>query len=477
MTPPATRLGASVGELLDQAEETLYQLASKTTSASRLLAAWPMFAARSAGLIAEVAGRGYADLGVAARAASTDPLTAAGLHLRLTLAATKVSAARTLPDPGLTNVARLLAAATEIIEGAYARPGIAHREAAASDAARAAGITRVAVIVRAAADIAMRAAARSQSQRPEPKPTTRESVATRAARLSSVRLVAAGVLAVANGMEASTSQVRGPLDDIRVPTIELLDPTDLLGRFQVAVADWRRASLEATTRPAVSSAELLRATIEARHIIALNAAVTDSALASGLVAPDQGQRTLDHLQRAGTAWSRVTDIWTRFTTGVPPSPEHVEASLAVQASIRALTRDASGAWVNPSVLAGRVDIAAAMPIARAGLGDVRDIARAHEAALERIRTTGGLYAPAKSVELRPERVEARIRGHHVPVTQTELASVRGVYDVAATLTAVAHLGGYSNATTKASISAALPLMNPDTQVQQNSSRTTRSARL
>jgi hypothetical protein len=469
MTAPATRLGASVGELLDQAEETLYQLARGTPSASRLLAAWPAFAARSAGLIVEVAGRGYADLDIAVRAASTDPLTAAGLQLRATLAATKVSAARTEPDPDLTNVTRLVGAATEIIRGAYERPGIAHHDAAASNAARAAGITRTAEIVRAGADIAIRAVARSQSQRPEPKATTRESLSTRAARLFPVRRAAADVLDVADGVASSTPRARGPLDDIRVPTIEVLDPTDLLGRFQVAIADWRRANMDTATRPAVSSAELLRATAEARHIIAFNAAVTDAAVASGDMTPEQGQRTLEHLQRAGAAWSRVTDIWTRFTTGVGPSQEHVEASLAVQASIRALTRDESGAWVSPRVLASRVDIASATPVARAALGDVIDMARAHEAALERIATTGGLYARARSVELRPERVEARIRGRYVPVTLVELSNVRAAYDAAASRTVAARLHTFSVSTDgAASVSTRARLTVPEARPRHGS---------
>jgi hypothetical protein len=70
---------------------------------------------------------------------------------------------------------------------------------------------------------------------------------------------------------------------------------------------------------------------------------------------------------------------------------------------------------------------------------VIDIASAHEAAVEQLATTGGLYAPARSVELRPERVEARVRGRYVPVTLAELANVRAVYDTAASRTTAARL--------------------------------------
>lgn len=107
---------------------------------------------------------------------------------------------------------------------------------------------------------------------------------------------------------------------------------------------------------------------------------------------------------------------------------------------------------------------------RAALGDVTDIARAHVDAVTRLATTtGGLYAPARTVELTPERVEAHIRGRYVPVQLTDITTVRTGYDAAAGWTAAArgHLSPHF-----ANARAAYPAEAPSTVLE---SRTVRNS--
>ncbi len=443
MSAPAIRTGASVGKLLDQADEALYRLAATPPPASQLLAAWPAFSRAAVWLLVASEGRRHADLAAETRAAASDSLTATSLRLRATLAAAATIASCDIPDPALTRVADLIGAAADLVQTAHDRPASRHSDVARSDDARTVGTIRTAEIVHSTVDITVRAVGRLHLQ-PGARPRTGTRISSRAAVLFPVRRSATDVLDTAMGREPSARAGRGPLYDLRVPTLELLDPTDPLGRLQISVAAWRDASLRAAERPAVSSIELLRATVEARGIVAINAAVTDAAVAAGMMSPEHGQRTLGQLQRAGAAWSAVTDAWTRFATGVRPSQDFLDASLTLQGSMRDLTRNSSGDWVSPAVLATRLDIADATPVMRAALGHVVDMGHAHGAAVTRLATeTGGLYAPARQLEVTTERLQAHIRGRYVPVTPSEASVVVATYDAAAARTAVAGLHSHA----------------------------------
>lgn len=157
---------------------------------------------------------------------------------------------------------------------------------------------------------------------------------------------------------------------------------------------------------------------------------------------------MNRFQSAGAAWSSVTDQWTRYTTAVPPSRYHAEASLGLQSAIRVISRGEDGAWLPPSVLARRIDLPEALQIVRRGLGDLFDVARAHQAAVRRSVQLGHVFALARQLPATEERVAARLTGRHVAVTSSDAAPLRSGYDGAVertlgTQSQATHLAGQS----------------------------------
>ncbi len=426
MTSPAVIEGASVAELLDQASDRLYNLAAGTPSARELCAAWPAYAAACARLIEAATGPRFPGLRAVAVRADTDAVLIAGLRLHAHLATRAIAPGTAVPDATLTRAAQLVGAATDLLECAHDRSGTTGRDLAQTDDARTAGITGAAELVAAGADVVLRSARRPRLHSNAGELDLPTHIVARVAPLLTTRRLAGTVLDAAAGRASPTV-----LDAIRVPTLDLIDPSDLLGRFQVAAADWRRASLDAAHAAAPSGAEFLRTTIEARQIIALTAALTDAAAATGLLTPNRAANDQARLRRAATAWAAATTAWTRLTTGVPPSRAHIDASLILQTAIRAITRDDTGAWLTPETLAHRVDLPSALSAAGKALGDVADVGRAHAETLKHLCLAGGLYAHASAVPITDDRVAARISGRFVPVTLGEVQHLHDSYRAAA----------------------------------------------
>lgn len=419
MTASTPALGASVGELLDQAEHLLYAIAAGSSSGNRLLAAWPSYAATCARLTAAAVGPRYTGQAAVIRRADTDPVLLAGLRLDAHIGAMSVNTNGVLPDPAMTRVTQLIGAAADLIECAHDRPGVIQREAAQADSTRTAGVVRAAELTLTGADVTIRACGRTHQQHPATAPNRPRRLTSRTTPLFTTRRLAADLLDA-----AASRPPQGALDYIRVPTVGSVRPGDLLDRLQATLAPWRQLSLEAGQSPAVSSAEMQRATVEARHVIALGAALTDAARASGHLPAEEVILRMAQLQRVGSAWSVATVAWTRFTTGIMPSQQHVDVSLELQAAIRAISRADNGAWLTPDGLPKRVDLSSALDVLRGGLAAVVDIARAHDDAVKRIVRMGAVFAHARSVPLTDERLTARLRGHHVPITVDEAAPLR-----------------------------------------------------
>ena len=415
-------LGASVGELLDQAEAQLYSLATGTPSGNRLLAAWPQYATACARLTTAAAGPRAAGHAAVSRRPDADPVLLAGLRLEVHIGVTVIATNGVLPDQRITRAAQLIGAAADLIECAHDRPGVAQREAAQADNSRSAGIIRAAELTLAGADLTLRACGRSHQQSPTAAPNTPARLTSRATPVFETRRLAAKVLDAAAGRPG-----RSDLDDVRVPAVGAPRPGDLLDHLHVALAGWRTASLGTAQSPAPSSAEMQRASVEARHLIALTAALTDSARATGAMSAADATLAMVRLQQAGAAWSAVTTAWTHFTTGVPPSQDHVSASLHLQSAIRDIGRSDDGAWLAPAALAERVALPAAFDAARSGLGDVLDVSRAHAEAASFMVKRGSVFAHANTLPLTDARVEARVRGRHVPVTADEAPGLRHAY--------------------------------------------------
>lgn len=436
MTWVSSGRGTSVADLLDQSEDLLYAMAQASPSGGRLLAAWPAFAAACSRLtVAAVGPRATGYVRSARRDA--DPVLLAGLQLEGHLRHTSVATAGALPDPAMTRVAQLVGAAADLIECAHDRPGTWMRDTAQSDLFRRAGILRAAEVALAALDLTVRACGRVHQLRPSTTPNSTSRLTSRAAPLLTTRRYVAAVLDVAR--EPSDAQV---LADVRIPAVEQVMPGSALDRLREAVTDWRQASLATVQNPAVSSAELQRASVEARQIIALAAALTHAAREAGLLSHPVAVLAMNRFQSAGAAWSSVTDQWTRYTTAVPPSRYHAEASLGLQSAIRAISRGEDGAWLPPSVLARRVDLPEALQIIRHGLGDLFDVARTHQAAVRRSVQLGHVFALARQLPVTEERVAARLTGQHVAVTSSDAAPLRVGYDGAVPCT----LGALTQAT-------------------------------
>lgn len=414
--------GTSVAGLLDQSEDLLYAMAQASLSGGRLLAAWPAFAAACSRLTVAAVGPRATGHVVSARREDTDPVLLAGLRLEAHLRNTSIATAGALPDPAMTRVAQLVGAAADLIECAHDRPGTWMRDTAQTDLFRRAGILRAAELALAGLDLTVRACGRVHQLRPSTTPGSTSRLTSRATPLLTTRRYVAAVLDAAR--EPSDAQVLG---DVRIPAVEPVMPGDALDRLRTALADWRAASLATAHNPAVSSAELQRASVEARHIIALAAALTHAGREAGLLPHPVAALAMNRFQSAGAAWSTVTDQWTRFTTAVPPSRAHVEASLGLQGAIRALTRGDDGAWLPPSVLARRVDLPDALQVVRHGLGDLFDVARVHHAAVLRCVHLGQVFGLAQKLPVTEERVAARLTGRHVAITSREGAPLQIAY--------------------------------------------------
>lgn len=419
MTSGAVR-GASVGELLDQANEHLYDIAVNPPAAANLLAAWPDY--QRACLLLLSAAIGPRVTAVASHGAhEPDPVVCAGLQLHALLSARQPPGWPTVPDARLVRAGQLIGAAADLIQCAHDRPGAAQRDAVQADTSRRAGVVRAAELALTAADLTVRACGRP-SDKVIGRGWTSARLTARAAPLFETRRAAAVVLDGPNPRPGATQ-----LDEVRA-----LPPSvpagDLLGRLEAAISVWTTASLGVVRQPAISTAELQRSTVESRHLIALTAAITHAAGVAGILEATDASDTVARLRRAGFAWSTATTAWTHFTTGVRPGEQHVQASLELQAALRSVGRGRGGQWLSPGGLTARVPLQEALALTRDGTRDLGDVARAHKDAATQLAGLGRLYAPATSLSPAEHRVTDRLQRRHVIVTPAEAISLSHAYN-------------------------------------------------
>jgi hypothetical protein len=462
MTPadPSLIEGASVGELLQQVEDQFYLLAVQPPSARALLSAWPDFAKASANLLRAVIGPSADQhLGVH-RNPDIHPTVPAAVRLLTHLDQQFPTWTSVVPDPTMTRAARLLGAAADLVEAAQDRrhalaaqageptpqsisllrpphlrrhliqpqPDPAVAAGGLTDADRVAALLRAAQHTHAGVQLLATICGHARARRLKGAAGAEQLGLPRMAQTLHAGVLASRVLAAGDG-----HPVFGGYDAIRVPTLELVDPADLMARLKFTVHTWKQASLASPPqRPSI--AEALRSTVEIRHLIGLNAALTHVAAATGLIPPERAKPTLETLLTAQRAWGQVTDKLAAVTDGVTPSPEHVAASIALADSVRAISRGPDGDWKAPEDVAGSVPLATAMVTARTALHEAMDVARVQQAMTTRLILLGGLYARATTLPVTEERVAARARDGFVQIALDEAVGLRGAQAGAIELT-------------------------------------------
>jgi hypothetical protein len=452
MTPadPALIEGASVGELLQQVEDQFYLLAVQPPSARALLSAWPDFAKASANLVRAVIGASADDhLGVP-RNPDVHPVIPQAVRLMSHLDELPPTWTRAVPDPTLVRAAQLIGAAADLVEAAQDRrhalaargteptlqpvpilraqrrrrqsarpaPDPAIAGGGLTDSDRVAAILRASQHTLAGVQLLATICGRSRAHRLAGSARLEDLGWPRMTQTLHTGVLAARVLTAGDG-----HQVFGGYDAIRVPTVQLLDQADLMARLKFTVHTWKQASLAPPQRPSI--AEALRSTVEIRHLIGLNAALTHAAAATGLITPERANPTLETLLAAQRAWGQVTGRLAAVTDGVPPSPEHVAASIALADSVRGISRRPDGGWKAAEDIAGSVPLAEAMVTARTALHEAMDVARVQQAMTTRLILLGGLYARANTLPVTQERVAARARDGFVQVSLNEAVGLRG----------------------------------------------------
>ena len=445
MTPadPALIEGASVGELLQQVEDQFYLLAVQPPSARALLSAWPDFAASSAHLLRAVIGPGADQHATTTTNPAVHPVVPAAVRLMQHLDRTFPTWGGVVPDPALLRAAKLLGAAADLVEADRDRrhgqallvesllqpnprrapipqppadPGLTSRDL--TDADRLAAILRVSQHAQAGVQLIATISGRARANRAKGTASAEQLGQLHVENILQAGMLAARVLSVGNG-----HPVLGGYDQIRVPTLDLVDPTDLLARFRFSVHAWKQASLaSAAQRPSV--AEVLRSTVEIRHLIGLNAALIHAASATGQIPTARANEVLGGLLATQRAWQAAADRLIGLTDGVTAGPEHVAASMALADSVRAITRSPDGGWRPPEDIAGSVPLAEALVAARTALHEAMEVARVQQALTTRLILLGGLHARARAVPLTPDRVEARVRDGYVPITLDEATGLR-----------------------------------------------------
>jgi len=427
VSEPTLLAGASVGELLDQARERLYAIAVNPPRAAHLLAAWPTYQRSCAELLA-------ATIGPRLGNTATDPAgglepsirTALALHAHLRPPASTWDAK---PDGDLTRAARLIGAAADLVQCTYDRPTGPHSGPALGDIARSALTRSAAELTLTGADLTIRACGVPAPTAVDGRWTSRR-LTNRATPLFATRKAAAEAL---DALRADGKG--GDLDRIRAkPVAEATQGP--LGRLESALAVWTSVSLDAAKRPAVSTAEFQRTTVEARQLIAFAAAITHAARDTGLTEPAAADQAMARLQRAGSAWAAATTVWTHFTTGVPPREEHVTASLELQAALRAATRDPTGQWLSADQLATRLPLRPAAQLADVAIRNVVEVGRQHRTAAQGLIQTGRLYVLATALPPTDHLAAARLRQQHVVAGPSVGASIDRAYRLATSATPI-----------------------------------------
>lgn len=424
MTEQALLAAASVSELLNQARERLHAIAVEPSRAGHLLAAWPSCKRSCAELLAAAIGPRLGDTATHP-SADVDADVGAGLSLHADLRPPAPKWPAT-PDDRLTRAAHPVGAAADLIQCTYDRPPAADDRPVLTDAPRIATIRAAAELALTGAHLTIRAcgvpadgvvSGRWTCTRPTSKATPLFA-ARRAAGQALDRL----------GAEVAGSD----LDLVRTKPVQAAQGP--LGRLESALSAWTTTSLESADRPAVSTAELQRSTIEARQLIAFAAAVTHAASTAQLMDPAHAQKSLAGLQRAGAAWALVTTEWTRCTTGIRPAEDHVHASMELQAALRAATRDAAGRWMGAEALGTRLHLGPALQLADIAIAAVTHVGADHHARVDEIAHMRRLYVRATSLPPADHLTRARLRRQHVVAPLTETLSIGRSHAVAVAAT-------------------------------------------
>lgn len=389
--------GTTVRELLDLAVEQLDSLSRDLTSASGPAAAdiadaWPGFAAASRQLLrVSVAFHNPRDkvqreAAAAASSGQCGPSTGAG-------------------EPRLARAADLVGAAADLIEPQARMVAAADRRAACIDAAR---------VYLLGAQVTVHATM------PHLGRMETAAAAALAAR-DAARVIRGG----------SNLPIDGGLSYVATSRRPQPGAGDLLGLFDLAVFDWRRAALDAARRPDVSSEDLRGAALGAGRIVALTQVLHRAHWQSHMTEAEGRQADLE-LTRVGRGLAAVATGWTPFATGTTASPELVRASSMLQQAISLLACEGPH-WLHPEQLACRAEPALTPHSTRAALHEVGSVVQLHSDATRVMVHHDRLFRRLAQSDQPAQPINTLRSARWVPASAWDTAELIRAYERATTV--------------------------------------------
>jgi hypothetical protein len=192
--------------------------------------------------------------------------------------------------------------------------------------------------------------------------------------------------------------------------------------LEVALRAWDgQARMElAKTIP---STEVLRDIAnQARHLYAVTARLAAASFTAGHLSEDAARVVHEELHRPAQIMQRLQQQWETVTTATKPSHEYVTATTTLHASLTAIERQSllPGERVEP---ARRIDLDQAMADLRYATTDLSELTHTAAQLPEPLIRSGLLFAPARILQSRMERLHDRNHGKYVAIELTEGADV------------------------------------------------------
>lgn len=208
-----------------------------------------------------------------------------------------------------------------------------------------------------------------------------------------------------------------------------------------ALQRWERAAVDAAQQPAPAGADLLRSARTAGWLLGLSHRLLNAHSTPGGAGDDAGPErtltaTIDQVRIAGHAWNAAARFWTSTATGGPASPQLPDATRDLEQALQPLLSSPdTTSWPHATTLVAGV------------LTALQTVADSHAALVDRLTTTGALYAQARTLPVVPrpngdepqERIEARLNGSWVPLELEQARQRAAPYVPLPQLTANARL--------------------------------------
>lgn len=222
--------------------------------------------------------------------------------------------------------------------------------------------------------------------------------------------------------------------------LSLSQHTDPPAQAIAALHRWERAAVDAAQQPAPAGADLLRSARTAGWLLGLSHRLLNahSTTAAGDdAAPERTlTATIDQVRIAGHAWNAAARVWTSTATGGPASPQLPDATRDLEQALQlVLSSPDTTSWQHATTLVA------------GALTALQTVADSHAALVDRLTTTGALYAQARTLPVTPgpngdepqERIEARLNGSWVPLELEQARQRAAPYAPLPQLTAHARL--------------------------------------